>query len=64
MEPALYRLLIMFKVFNHSKTRIQFQQQTGLSEVDLTQAEIQEAVNSGNNLAEQHRQSECSLSEA
>lgn len=46
------------------KLVLYFQQQTGLSEVDLTQAEIQEAVNSGNDLAEQHRQSECSLSEA
>ena len=36
-------------------------QQTGLTDVDLTQTEIQEAVNAANELAEQHRQSENSF---
>ncbi|XP_058972434.2 ras GTPase-activating-like protein IQGAP1 [Pocillopora verrucosa] len=34
------------------------QEHTGLSDVDLTQTEIQEAVNAANDLAEQHRQME------
>ncbi|XP_022784321.1 ras GTPase-activating-like protein IQGAP1 [Stylophora pistillata] len=34
------------------------QKQTGLTDVDLTQTEIQEAVNAANELAEQHRQME------
>lgn len=38
-----------------------FWQHTGLSDVDLTQTEIQEAINAANDLAEQHRQSEYYL---
>lgn len=34
------------------------QEHTGLSDVDLTQTEIQEAINAANDLAEQHRQME------
>lgn len=37
-------------------------QQTGLSDVDLTQSEIQEAINAANDLADQHKQSEYTLS--
>ncbi|KAJ7389582.1 hypothetical protein OS493_030266 [Desmophyllum pertusum] len=36
------------------------QQQTGLPDVDLTQSEIQEAINSANDLADQQRQCEYS----
>lgn len=39
-----------------------FWQQTGLSDVDLTQSEIQEAINAANDLADQHKQSEYTLS--